>query len=202
METIFSVQNEHLARLTPDQAVDIFRALLWAEATATGIGKNLINIPSAITVADGGIDAEVVGAVPLGGQGLIKQGMTRYQIKTGSFSLSGNSHIRDLLFQSGSNQLKSRIKSCLDAGGTLIAVLFGSDNPEPVDGQTIQKIVEELKLVDSSYVNSKIEVWRQNQIRGVLVSISFISTSCYGPRQDSIAIPQELVSSGRYAEGI
>ena len=71
-------------------------------------------------------------------------------------------------FRAGSNQLKSRIKSCLDASGTLIAVLFGSDNPEPEDGQTIQKIVEELQLVDSSYVNPKIEVWRQNQIRGYL----------------------------------
>ena len=31
-----------------------FRELLWAEATTLGIEKNLINVPSAITVADGG----------------------------------------------------------------------------------------------------------------------------------------------------
>ena len=67
--------------------MDLFRELLWAEATATGIGKNLISVPSAITVADGGIDADVTDAEPQGGQGLIKEGMTRYQIKTGSFSL-------------------------------------------------------------------------------------------------------------------
>ena len=59
MDSIFTVQNEQLQNLDPNSAVDLFRELLWAEATATGIGKNLINVPSAITVADGGIDAEV-----------------------------------------------------------------------------------------------------------------------------------------------
>nr|QNO52158.1 hypothetical protein MDNCFBIC_00028 [Methanosarcinales archaeon ANME-1 ERB6] len=36
------------------QSVFFFRELLWTEATVLGIGKNLINVPSAITVADGG----------------------------------------------------------------------------------------------------------------------------------------------------
>ena len=36
------------------QSMFFFRELLWAEATTLGIEKNLINVPSAITVADGG----------------------------------------------------------------------------------------------------------------------------------------------------
>ena len=168
METIFAVDKEHLGRLNPAQAVDLFRELLWAEATATGIGKNLISVPSAITVADGGIDAEVVGAEPQGGQGLIKQGMTRYQIKTGSFSLSGDADIEEILLQSKTSELKPRIKSCLDAGGTLVVVLFGSDNPETVDDQTNKRFIKACLHVDEKYANVKIEIWRQNHLRGFM----------------------------------
>ena len=94
MDTIFTVKNEDLARLSPLEAVDFFRELLWAEATTLGIGKNLINVPSAITVADGGIDAEIQNVRMNGGQGIIKKGLTRYQIKTGEFSLSRDVYVK------------------------------------------------------------------------------------------------------------
>jgi len=99
MDTIFTLKNEDLERLNPKQAVDFFRELLWAEATVIGVGKNLINVPSAITVADGGVDAEVKDVQITAGQGIIKQGLTRYQIKTGGFSLSGDSEIKKVLFK-------------------------------------------------------------------------------------------------------
>ena len=168
METIFTVGNEDLGRLPPDRAVDLFRELLWAEATATGIGKNLINVPSAITVADGGIDADVADAEPQCGQGLIKKGMTRYQIKTGSFSLSGDSDINAILFRSGSTDLKPRVKSCLDLDGTLVVVLFGSDNPDSIDNQAKEKIRQALTRVDKAYASANVEIWRQNHLRGFL----------------------------------
>ena len=69
MENIFSVSNNDLNRLSPAEAVGCFSELLWAEATALGIGKNLISIPSAINVKDGGIDAEVKETFPSSGQG-------------------------------------------------------------------------------------------------------------------------------------
>ena len=168
MDTIFTVRNEHLESFTPDEAVDLFRELLWAEATATGIGINLISVPSAITVADGGIDAEVVQGQPQGGQGLIKTGLTRYQIKTGAFSFSGTADIKDVLFRGGTSVLKPRIKSCLDSDGTLVVVLFGSDNPDTSDDQAKQKLIGILREVEEKYTNAKIEIWRQNHLRGFL----------------------------------
>ena len=168
MDTIFAVNNEHLGHLSSNNAVELFRELLWAEATATGIGKNLISVPSAITVADGGIDAEVKDAEPQCGQGLIKEGLTRYQIKTGSFSLQGDADVREILFRGTTQELKPRIKSCLDADGTLVMVLFGSDNPETEDNQTKQKFIQMLRSIDEKYTAAKIEIWRQNQIRGFL----------------------------------
>lgn len=168
MDTIFTVKNKDFDRLSPQEAVDFFRELLWAEATVLGIGENLINVPSAITVADGGIDAEVHNVSASSGQGIIKQGLTRYQIKTGNFSLSNESHIKSILFKDNTNELKPRVKSCLDKDGTLIIVLFGWDNPETKDDQLVNKFKEKLILIDRKYNNAKIEIWQQNKLRGFL----------------------------------
>ncbi|MBI2854573.1 MAG: hypothetical protein HYX87_06605 [Chloroflexi bacterium] len=180
MDTIFTVHNTDLERLSAEQAVDLFRELLWAEATTTGIAKNLINVPSAITVQDGGVDAEVQNAPIAGGQGLIKQGLTRYQIKTGSFSLSGDAHVKDILFRKDATDLKPRIKSCLDIGGTLVVVLFGWDNPETQDTQVKQKFIQHLRAADGQYADAKIEVWRQNNLRSFLSKFPSLALSVTG----------------------
>ncbi len=167
MDTIFTVKNKDLESLSPQEAVDFFRELLWAEATILGIGKDLINVPSAITVADGGIDAEVRNVQVDSGQGVIKQGLSRYQIKTGNFSLSKN-HIKAILFKKNSNILKPKIKSCLDNKGRLVIVLFGWDNPEVEDNRLVNSFKEQLKNVNEKYEDIRIEIWRQNNIIGFL----------------------------------
>jgi hypothetical protein len=168
MDTILTVKNEDLGRLGPEEAVAFFRELLWAEATSLAIGKNLINVPSAITVADGGIDAEVRDVQVRGGQGIIKQGLTRYQIKTGDFRLSQSSHVKEILFKARSKKLKTRVKSCLDQGGTLVIVLFGWDGAEPRDDAIIDKFREQLTAVNPEYANADIEIWQQNHLIGFL----------------------------------
>jgi hypothetical protein len=70
MPGILAVQGEDLERLDPQGAVEFFRELLWAEASAVGIGKDLITVPGAITDRDGGVDAEVRGVTVSGGQGI------------------------------------------------------------------------------------------------------------------------------------
>ncbi len=183
IETIFTVKNEDLGRLGSQKAVDFFRELVWAEATALGIGKNLINVPSAITVADGGIDAEVKNVDISGGQGLIKKGLTRYQIKSGEFSLRSDRHIKDILFKSVSNQLKPRIKSCLDRNGTLIIVLFGSDNPERKDDQVKEKFRKKLIDIDQNYSKAKIEIFWQNKLIGFLQNYPSLALKVTGRGQ-------------------
>lgn len=168
MDTIFTVREEELGRLSPEEAVEFFHDLLLADANTLGIGKNLINVPSAITVADGGIDAEVRDVSVCGGQGIIDQGLNRYQIKTGTFSPSEDRHIREILFKDGSTELKTRVKTCLDKGGRLIIVLFGWDNPDTTDNQVAEKFREKLSSIDKTYSNANIEVWRQNVIIGFL----------------------------------
>jgi len=168
MNTIFTVIKEELRRLGSGEAVEFFRELLWAEANTLGIGKNLINVPSAITVADGGIDAEVRNVSVCGGQGIIEQGLNRYQIKTGDFSPSQERHIKEILFKDRSTELKTRVKTCLDKGGRLIVVLFGWDNPDTTDNQVVDKFRKKLSSIDKTYSSANIEVWRQNVIIGFL----------------------------------
>ncbi|WP_175746998.1 hypothetical protein [Burkholderia pyrrocinia] len=96
----FDVRTDDLVQIDAAQAVDLFRQLLVIEAVKTGIAVTGVDVPAAITIADGGIDAEVAGlsgtALPAG---LISEGLSRYQIKTGSFSASTASDIRSLLVQ-------------------------------------------------------------------------------------------------------
>lgn len=198
MDNILTVSNDDLGRLTPEEAVEIFSQLLWAEATSIGLPKNQINIPGAIDVPDGGIDAEVRNAQVIGGQGIIKSGLTCYQIKTGNFNLNQDSYIKDILLrekklsESSSDtspsvgdstkvkprkknanaeipDLKPKIKTCLDNGGTLVVVLFGWDNPEQTDGQLIDKFMAVLNGINPKYQKNQIEIWPQNKL------LSFIS---------------------------
>ena len=170
MDTIFTVTAEHLAALTSEEAVSIFRELLWAEASTVGIGKSLINVPSAITVSDGGIDAEVEYAPTNSGQGIIKQGLTCYQIKTGDYSLRKQGNVRKLLCTPSSKGtiLEPRVKDCIDKGGTYIVVLFGWDKPETKPGEFVAFLRGALKEFDPRYEQAKVEVWRPNQVVGFL----------------------------------
>lgn len=183
MDSIFSVRGDDLSQFSPELAVDVFRELLWAEATAIGVAKSLINVPSAITVADGGIDAEVQGAKVSGGQGIIKDGLTRYQIKAGAFTLR-DSDVKDILFVKGKAELKPRIKTCIEQNGTLVIMFFAWDNPDKMDNQCRNKFIEILKSVDSKYSSANIEIWRQNTICSFLKQYVSLSLKING--QDKI----------------
>ncbi len=162
MNTFLSVDGNDLLRLSSSNAVKFFHKLLCAEATTLGLGLPRVNVPYNITASDGGIDAEVTADNISGGHGIIFSALTRYQIKTGAFSLAA-SQVKEILL-SDTGEIKPRIKTCLDQDGTLVVVLFGSDNPEQQDGQVIAKFIEILKTKDAKYENAKIKIWRQNQI--------------------------------------
>lgn len=187
----FAITSDHIKQLSPEDAVDLLRELLWAEATRLGIGKNLIDVPSAITVGDGGIDAQVTG-VPTGiSQGILKEGHTAYQVKTGDFSLSKTQNVNDILFverkdpqtRKAVKELHPRVKACFDRKGTLIIVLFGWDNPDTTDEAAKQKFTEALTTFDPSYKDAKIEVWRPNQIAGFLKPFPSLRLSILGLHQ-------------------
>ena len=172
----FEVEVHDLQRLGPAEAVGLLRNLIWAEASRLGVAKNLINVPTSINVADGGIDGDIRDAVVPSADGIIKPGVTRYQVKTGSFSLSGEADIKEILLRESARtkphpdleDLQPRVKGCFERGGTLVVVLFGYDNPDRAEDGVIGAFRNFLTKVAPQFAEAAIEVWRQNQIIGFL----------------------------------
>jgi len=170
----FDVKTDDLIYIDAKQAVDLFRQLLVIEAIKAGIPITGVDVPSSINVADGGIDAEVDSlfgtALPAG---LISQGLTRYQIKTGSFSASTEADIRSLLVRSQfanakqqltKNEIQPRVLSCFEKGGTFIVVLFGSDLVGKADNHGATQISKFMAAVDPSFSKVKVRIIRANQL--------------------------------------
>jgi hypothetical protein len=170
----FDVRTDDLTQIDAGQAVDLFRQLLVIEAFKAGIPITNVDVPAAINVADGGIDAEVAGlsgvVLPAG---LISEGLTRYQIKTGSFSASTVSDIRSLLvqpkFAKGDHQrtkeeLQPRVLSCFEKGGTFVVVLFGSDLVGTADDHGATQISEFMASIDPSFAQVEVRIIRANQL--------------------------------------
>lgn len=163
MSSFLDVTAGDLARLGPEEAVRLFRGLLWADAH---IYRTRIDVPSKIDAPDGGVDATVIvpdGAHLPAGPSVIQSGLTYYQIKTEkSTSIADKAFRRRLLYGSAkSSKLSPRIKECFDAGGTMVFVLFGSDTPSRSDAEALLR--QELP-VGPHYADAKIEVWRQNEL--------------------------------------
>lgn len=169
----FEVTASDLERLGDEAAVDLVRRLVWADAAASGIGLNLVNVPSAINVKDGGVDGEVIGADADSKHGIIKKGITRYQVKSGKFSLSDASIRKILLAKDGA--IKDRIKHCLDKNGTLIVAFTKWDIPDAKEEEAVKKFREVLAEVSREYCTAKIEIWHQNTIRGILKKFPALS---------------------------
>ena len=167
MSPFLDVTADDLGRLGPKGAVRVFRSILWADAT---VYNTRIDVPDAIYAPDGGIDATVTisgYAPPPDSPSALRPGLASYQIKTGrSISIGDKGDRHRLLYGSEkSTELSPRVRECLEAGGTLVFVLFGSDTPARADAESLlrQDLPEGL-----DYSDAKIEVWLQNQLIGHL----------------------------------
>src|SRR3989339_33806 len=122
-ETFFQVNiKKDICSLSEDRAVECFRRLLWAEASSRNIGKQLIDVPDCINAGDGGLDAYIDNAKPIG-NGIIPQGTSGYQIKI--TNLSQKEIIKELhVAGKPQNPLKPEITKLLNKNGCYILVVF------------------------------------------------------------------------------
>ena len=186
MSPLFTASSEDLKRLDVKEAVYFFRDLLWAEARQVNLPPNKIHVSERINVADGGVDAAVEdydGAIP---SGLIKKGLTCYQIKTGdSFKPWQEAEMEKELFGKPKtikdpknpkakgikeqlvpikDRLGDSIKNCLDNDGCYIIVCFGQDLVEKDRLKTIEVTKKFFNQCD--YHNPQVEVWGWTEILG------------------------------------
>lgn len=166
METIYSVGPDDLSRFDATGAVDIFRKLLRAEAWSSGIHTMGINIQVDINAIDGGIDGTVEGAPFESIQGLIKQGKTCYQIKSGKFSGNSQVDIDSILFKKGTKQLKERVRECFDEDNTLVVVLFSADIIDEV--AAVQKFADSIIGAGYLYGDLNIEFVSRNKLMNLI----------------------------------
>ena len=189
MSPLFTASPEDLKRLNAQEAVDFFRKLLWAEARRINLTLNKIHVAIDINVADGGVDATVEdydGSTP---SGLIKNGLTCYQIKTGdSFKPWQEAEIKEELFGKPrlveesnkprkewkkeksapieKNRLGNSVRQCLDKNGHYIIVCFGHDLTAIADNHTNAIKLTKDFLIECGYENPQVEVWGCTNILG------------------------------------
>lgn len=175
MSRFFDVDHENLSGLSPVDAVRVLHSLLFAEASLDGgIDPSKICVPSsppAVSTPDGGIDAVVRDAHPRGGHGIVKDGLTCYQVKSGKTDIRNNSDAKRAISVGGRDgrKLNPGVSECLREEGTLVVALFGSDRPEKDDQRAVRCLREEIGRLDESLAGyERIEVWRQSKIIGLL----------------------------------
>jgi hypothetical protein len=165
MASIFELLPQDFSELSDARAVESFRKLLLAEASLLGLSANVVDVPSKIYVADGGIDATFDAPGFTDATGIVQRGRNFYQVKTGNFLITQLEKIKEILFQKKQKtELHSRVKACFEAGGTLHVVLFGYDNPERKDKQVLKAFHEELKKAGHNYPEARIELVTQNKL--------------------------------------
>src|SRR5258708_3002681 len=155
--SVFDVTSTEVAALPPAEAVSALRDILIFHARKVGVPFTAVNVPGAVNVRDGGVDADIhcPSGIVVSGDVLF-DGLTCYQVKTGSFSASTLRDIKSILLRPSSlnkRHLKSadlndRVKGCLDVNGTFIITLFGSESVERTTNSTANKFREFLKRID------------------------------------------------------
>jgi hypothetical protein len=193
--SFFDVTPVELEPLGSEPAVAVLREMLWAEVNNLGIPISQADIPFAVTTPDGGIDAVVNGTPRGAGNGLIFAPRTAYQVKAGNFVLNSTSPgaIEALLITPSAintrksanvgpgekfhtpEALSARVRSCLDMGGTFVAMLFGNDGVDAEEEATEGAIREFLGNIDMKYADARIKVWRQSRICGLLRAFPSVS---------------------------
>ena len=159
---MFGVDPERIRRLDPYGAVDLASRLIRADAAASGIPAGIIDMPSAVAAPDGGIDGMASGSPRQSIHGLVKRGTTAYRLRTGAFA--PGSSIADILFDK-KGEVKPRIRSCVEGGGTLVVMLFGWDGTARTDNDALaERFQRALAAKSSAMAGAKVDVWSLNRI--------------------------------------
>jgi hypothetical protein len=165
---IFTIEKEDFLTLNPDEAIEFFHRLLWAEASRSGIELSKINISSEINVPDGGTDASVKDSKIK--DDLIKFGQTSYQIKASvTFKPTQKRVIQKELFGNkpvDKNNLGSRVKNCLDNNGTYVLICFKQDFNELQKIKVINNIQHYFS--ECGYINSKVDLLSINNLKSFI----------------------------------
>ncbi len=168
--TLFTVRPTDLARLNPEDSVEVFQELLWAEARRVGLPTTRIHVSRLVDVPDGGIDASVEADNLPTASDILGLGKAGFQIKAGgTFEPWKKSQIKKELFRTKSpkrENLGESIRACLDNGSRYILVCTKADPNQPQRRAAVKHFKD--FFVECGYENPKVEVWGQSHLIGIL----------------------------------
>lgn len=129
MTNILNIPIASVTSLTPESAVDVIRSILRAECRYACIGPTALTISNQLTIADGGIDAEINtppnSRIPT--DCFFQAGLTGFQIKSGtSFRPWTKSSIESELLNSKC-RLYTEVERIVSQGGYYTLICTGHD---------------------------------------------------------------------------
>lgn len=171
MNSVFSVSEEDINKLSIEDCVRLFGELLHSDARKMRLSLSKVNFTSKMTVPDGGIDASVEDGIQEQGD-LIIDSESFYQIKSGiDFTPWNEPKIRNELLgkkDALKENLGSEVRRCFERKGTYILVCMKLRMTTKNKADTVvnlKKIFEECGIS-----NPKVRIFDQEQIIGVVKS--------------------------------
>lgn len=166
MNNLLDVPISAVTALTPERAVVVMRAILRSECGYAKLSPTVLTISSRLTIADGGIDAEV--NVPSGPtipiDCIFQAGLTGFQIKSGtSFKPWTPTSIRGELLDS-KGKLYSEVERLTRRGGRYTLLCTGHDMTPEQRNDSRQQIAMVLAEVGVGGYEELIEVLGASQV--------------------------------------
>ncbi|MBS1263841.1 MAG: hypothetical protein MAG715_01033 [Methanonatronarchaeales archaeon] len=162
----FELTDSGIKQMNPDEAVEFFRKLLWAEASETDVIQSSAHVPTEINRSDGGLDAKIEDADP-SREDIIPAGDSGFQIK--SSNLEPKECKEEVRSNSGSG-LKSRVNDLLYNGGTYVLVIFeelsGLAPRNDKDMLERRKEALEEEFASQGYPDADIRIYDSSKIVG------------------------------------
>jgi hypothetical protein len=173
MKSIYDIDPSALGRLNGEEAVRVFRDLLWSQARKRGVPTSKVHITTtAVTTADGGIDAAIDSGVLSQADDLLLEGGTGYQIKAGKSAKPWqDSWLKEELFGGSKAEIKVEnlgedVLRRLKAGGRYVLVCFGC-SPTPQQTALAREKVESY-FARCGFPDAPVEIWGQDTLLGLI----------------------------------
>ncbi len=166
INNLLEVPITSISSLTPERAVTLMRAILRAECRYAKLSPSVLTISDRLTVADGGIDAEINApsnfSVPT--DCFFQAGLTGFQIKAGTtFRPWTKSAVQEELLNSNGN-IAPEVKRLLQRQGRYTLICTGHDlTPQQRNNSRVQitNILEQAGFKD---YETRIEVLGASQL--------------------------------------
>lgn len=184
MSPLINVPVSTVVALTAERAVAVMTGILKAESAYAKLNPAVVTISSRLTVADGGIDAEVdvPPDAPVPADCFFSAGLTGIQLKSGSsFKPWTESSIRGELIN-GSGALFPEVARLIEKRGRYVVVCTGHDLTPQQRNDACEQVVRVLESVGAADYRGLVDVLGASQVSnfaerypGIAASLTFDS---------------------------